>query len=276
MPRRSCWRWTAANAAPGRRSVGRRLPRYWPRLRGTPAFPPRAHRNHARKICSRTYCAPAVCSAPTERVMPYRPDHRQRTRTRIIRSARLLFNRHGFDGASIDDIMRHAGLTRGGFYSYFQTKSDLYAEAVALALAEPPSRRWKGISVDFGAVDAARQVIRGYLSRQHFDDIDGSCPLVALPSDVSRSKPIVKRTYESVFKAMVDLFEDGLRRRGRPDRRRALAIAAMCVGGLAVARSIENPKLGDTLRDAGMTIALGLGGWPKSSSKRRRRKSDRR
>src|SRR5262249_51732816 len=162
--------------------------------------------DHAQKTCSRTYCDLAVCSDPTERAMPYRPEHRQTTRSRIIRSARLLFNRHGFDGASIDDIMRHAGLTRGGFYSYFRTKSDLYAEAVALALAEPPSRRWKGISVDFGAVDAARQVIRGYLSRQHFEDIDGSCPLVALPSDVSRSKPIVKRTYEMVFKAMVDLF----------------------------------------------------------------------
>ncbi len=122
--------------------------------------------------------------------MSYPAEHRRTTKTRIIRSARLLFNRHGFDAASIDDIMRHAGLTRGGFYSYFRTKSDLYAEAVALALAEPPSKRWKGISVDFGAVDAARQVIRGYLSRQHFQDIDGSCPLVALPSDVSRGNPL--------------------------------------------------------------------------------------
>ncbi len=206
--------------------------------------------------------------------MPYPAEHRQATKTRIIRSARLLFNRHGFDAASIDDIMRHAGLTRGGFYTYFRTKSDLFAEAVALALAEPPSNRWKGISVDFGAADAARQVICGYLSRQHLDDVDGSCPLVALPSDVSRSKPIVKRTYEMVFKSMVDLFEEGLRRQGRPDRPRALAIAAMCVGGLAVARSIENPKLGNTLRDAAMTTALGLGGWPKSPLRKKRRKPD--
>jgi len=202
--------------------------------------------------------------------MPYQPEHRQATKTRIIRSARLLFNRHGFDAASIDDIMRHAGLTRGGFYSYFRTKSDLYAEAVALALAEPPSKRWKGISVDFGAVDAARQVIRGYLSRQHFEDIDGSCPLVALPSDVSRSKPLVKKTYEMVFKAMVDLFQEGLRCGGRADRQRALAIAAMCVGGLVLARSVENPRLADSLRDAAMSIALRLGGWPRSSSRKRR------
>src|SRR5262249_22014170 len=155
----------------------------------------------------------------------------------------------------------HAGLTRGGFYSYFRTKSDLYAEAVALALAEPPSKRWKGIS-------AARHVIRGYLSRQHFEDVDGSCPLVALPSDVSRSNPIVRRTYEMVFKAMVDLFEEGLRRGGRADRRRALAIAAICVGGLAVARSLEDARLADTLRDATMNVALGLGGWSRSASRK--------
>src|SRR5262245_40179879 len=197
--------------------------------------------------------------------MPYPPEHRQRTKTRIIRSARFLFNRHGFDAASIDDIMRHAGLTHGSFYSYFRTKSDLYAEAVALALAEPPSERWRGISVDFGAVDAARQVIRGYLSRQHFEDVDGSCPLVAVPSDVSRSDPTVKRAYEMVFKAMVDLFEEGLRRQGQADRRRALVIAALCVGGLVVARSVENSRLADTLRDAAMSMALALGGWSPST-----------
>jgi hypothetical protein len=50
----------------------------------------------------------------------------------------------------------------------------------------------------------------------------------------------------------------------------------MCVGGLAVARSIENPKLGDTLREAAMTAALGLGGWRKSPPREKRRKSDRR
>jgi len=77
-----------------------------------------------------------------------------------------------------------------------------------------------------------------------------------------------------VFKAMVDLFDEGLRRQGRADRRRALAIAAMCVGGLAVARSVESSELGNTLRDAAMNVALGLGGWPRSPLRKKRRKSD--
>jgi AcrR family transcriptional regulator len=62
--------------------------------------------------------------------MPYPPGHHEETRAKIIRSARKLFNRLGFDRVSIDAIMADAGLTRGAFYSYFNTKSDLYAEVL--------------------------------------------------------------------------------------------------------------------------------------------------
>jgi TetR/AcrR family transcriptional repressor of nem operon len=203
-----------------------------------------------------------------EKAMPYRHEHREHTRTRIVRSARTLFNRHGFEGVSIDGLMAHAGLTRGGFYTYFQSKSELYAEAIALSLAETPWSRWKGVSVDFAADDAARQVVRIYLSREHFDDIDASCPMVALPSDVARSEPAVKQAFESVFKAMVGLFDESLRREGPPDRARALAIAGICVGGMTVARALEDHDLADALREATMKIALQLGGWAKAAGRR--------
>src|SRR5262245_51445512 len=62
--------------------------------------------------------------------MPYTVEHKARTRARIVESARVLFNRKGFDQVSIDDIMNHAGLTRGGFYNHFPSKQGLYAEAV--------------------------------------------------------------------------------------------------------------------------------------------------
>src|SRR5258708_38215737 len=104
--------------------------------------------------------------APTQEApMPYPPDHRRLTRARIIRSAQALFNRHGFTSVSIDDLMEAAGLTRGGFYSYFRAKSELYAEAVPLAPAATPWSRWDGVSGDFAARDAARPVIDAHLLR---------------------------------------------------------------------------------------------------------------
>jgi TetR/AcrR family transcriptional repressor of nem operon len=49
--------------------------------------------------------------------MPYTTTHKAKTREKVIESAWRLFNRHGFAGVSIDEIMADAGLTRGGFYT---------------------------------------------------------------------------------------------------------------------------------------------------------------
>ena len=56
--------------------------------------------------------------------MPYPVGHRAETKTKIIQSARRLFNVHGFENVSITQIMGGAGLTHGAFYSYFNSKSD--------------------------------------------------------------------------------------------------------------------------------------------------------
>ena len=87
--------------------------------------------------------------------MPYPPDHREQTRKQIVRAARKLFNRFGLNGVSIDDIMAEAGLTRGGFYSYFQSKGELYSEAVTLILTENPAETYEGIEGVFGSAEVA-------------------------------------------------------------------------------------------------------------------------
>src|SRR5579863_8817540 len=119
--------------------------------------------------------------------MPYPAGHREEVRERIVVSARMLFNQHGFDNVSVDRIMAHAGLTRGGFYTYFESKSDLYAEVLQCFFTDPNWENcWEGVHVDRAAADAAPQIVRAYLSRQHFEDVGNSCPMVALPSDVAR------------------------------------------------------------------------------------------
>jgi TetR/AcrR family transcriptional regulator, transcriptional repressor for nem operon len=54
--------------------------------------------------------------------MPYLSHHRPAVKKTIIDSARKLFNRHGFESVSIQQIMAGAGLTHGGFYSYFKAR----------------------------------------------------------------------------------------------------------------------------------------------------------
>jgi TetR/AcrR family transcriptional regulator, transcriptional repressor for nem operon len=194
--------------------------------------------------------------------MSYPPGHRLGTKNKIIRSARRLFNRHGFDAVSIDDVMADAGLTRGSFYSYFESKGDLYAETVTHILDEKQLLSSDGVSIDPRAINNAAQFIRDYLSLEHFEDIDGTCPLIALPTDFLREEPRVRQAFETVLRVMIDVFEQALQRDGQAARSRARAIATLCVGGMVLARSIENRGLADELREAAMGVALSLGRWP--------------
>jgi TetR/AcrR family transcriptional regulator, transcriptional repressor for nem operon len=195
--------------------------------------------------------------------MSYSPKHRIETKNKIIRSARRLFNRHGFDAVSIDDVMADAGLTRGSFYIYFDSKGDLYAEAITQILNEKQLLSGDGTSINPGAVKNAAQFIRDYLSLEHFEDIDGSCPLIAFPSEFLRKEPRVRQAFETVLRTMIDVFEQALHRDGQAARSGARAIAKLCVGDMVLARSIEDRRLADELREAAMSVALSLGRWPR-------------
>jgi AcrR family transcriptional regulator len=193
--------------------------------------------------------------------MPYSIQHKHETRQRIVNSARRLFNRKGFSEVTIDEIMMHAGLTRGGFYRHFKTKEQLYAHAVRQFLCVDPPELWQRKHVDLCAQGHtfARMIVNAYLSREHFDDREGSCPIVAVPSDVARGGKAVKAAFRQVLEKMVDVFAVNL---SEPEaRERALALVAMCVGAMVIARAVDEPKLGDRFRDAAREHLFATTGW---------------
>jgi AcrR family transcriptional regulator len=53
---------------------------------------------------------------------------------RILEAAVRVFGRHGFAGATTDELAREAGLTKGALYWYFQDKRRLFAETVATVI----------------------------------------------------------------------------------------------------------------------------------------------
>ncbi|MGH9701859.1 MAG: TetR/AcrR family transcriptional regulator, partial [Candidatus Acidiferrales bacterium] len=197
--------------------------------------------------------------------MPYAPGHHAEVKAKIIQSARRLFNRHGFENVSLNQIMAGAGLTHGGFYSYFESKSDLYTEVLGCFFTDPHWKScWEGVELDLSSSDVGPQVVRAYLSRQHFEDVENSCPMIALPTDVTRSGPSAKRAFETIFHAMVSVLERSIPENDLPRHVAAQASAALCVGGMVVARAMLDREAADELRDSCMNVALRLGGWDKT------------
>ncbi len=62
---------------------------------------------------------------------------RARTRARLLDAAAELFQRHGISAVSLDEVARHAGLTKGAIYGNFENKDDLVVAVAVERIARP-------------------------------------------------------------------------------------------------------------------------------------------
>lgn len=191
--------------------------------------------------------------------MPYSPEHKVQTRARVVESARRLFNRHGFEQVTIDQVMASAGLTRGAFYHHFDSKDELYAAAVASFTTCNPFAVKTAQSAP--AIDdptqMARMLIDLYLSDEVLENIDMHCPLYALPSDVARAGLEPQQAYTDLIRGMRHIYRVALNDVRDADRR-ADAMVSLCVGGMVLARTTNDPQLRKSLRASARHQALAL------------------
>jgi TetR/AcrR family transcriptional repressor of nem operon len=138
--------------------------------------------------------------------------------------------------------MEAAGLTAGGFYSHFESKQALLAETLVHAAAHAEGRREKGLEGVSGFAKAEAFIDR-YLSAEHRRKTEDGCPLPALVSETSRSAEPVKKSFEAIVRDF-DAWLACCAGAGLPEDRR-LAIIALCVGGIGIARSVQDESFGE-------------------------------
>ena len=99
---------------------------------------------------------------PQARIRPTR----EQTRARVIEAAATVFEERGIGGTSVEKIVSAAGLTRGAFYSNFDSKDDLIMAILADHVAQTVRRNLELLAhhrdpADFlaavGAVDRSQQ-----------------------------------------------------------------------------------------------------------------------
>jgi hypothetical protein len=91
--------------------------------------------------------------------------------------------------------------------------------------------------------------------------------MVALPTEVRRSGKSVRSAFGKVFQAMVKALETNMGESGGPAHKKAQAVAALCIGGMVIARAIDDGRVADELREACMEVALDMGRWRKRRSR---------
>ncbi len=188
--------------------------------------------------------------------MPLSKDHKAKTRQKILDAAGPLFRQHGFDGIGIEDIMAEAGLTRGGFYAHFASKADLFAHVLK---GEPAFTRMLKERIGpqnenmpkAAALDGALDVLATYLDPDNIAYVTSTCPMVSLARDVDKGGVPAREAFTHVTSELISLLKSAMSGTS-PDQidRRALAVLALCVGGVTVARTAADPVLAQTMLQA--------------------------
>lgn len=168
--------------------------------------------------------------------MPYSKTHKENSRRRILDNAVKLFSAQGYDAVTLDQVMQDADLTRGAFYAHFKSKQILYKDAILHAASNGP------VATLSDKIDqpALTELIRKYLDMSHVRQEGSPCPLAFLATDVAKQEGEIRETYTQVYKDIVDKVG------ALPtikDTDSALAISALMIGGVAVARALNDDEL---------------------------------
>src|SRR5580693_3702994 len=96
---------------------------------------------------------------------------KEATHERIVETAARAIRRSGYNGTSVADIMKEAGLTHGGFYAHFSSREAMLAEAADLAGAESVAASTR-VAATASPEQALQRLLHAYLSKEHVKSVE--------------------------------------------------------------------------------------------------------
>jgi TetR/AcrR family transcriptional regulator, transcriptional repressor for nem operon len=132
--------------------------------------------------------------------MRYSLEHKAKNHERILSVAARSFREHGGDTSGIGTVMNKVGLKKGGFYRHFESKDDLFVEAVARALDET-GRGMEEIAKSAPEGQGLRAIVERYLSVGHANSPGSGCVRAALGPELARKPVAVRRRIEVLLRA---------------------------------------------------------------------------
>ena len=102
----------------------------------------------------------------------------EQTRERILASSAQLFNRQGYFGASLADIMRETGLEKGGIYNHFSSKEQLALESFDYAYGLIQQRVRQALSGKFNAIERLLAIVSVFQGIVEDPQVAGGCPIL--------------------------------------------------------------------------------------------------
>src|SRR5579859_2524400 len=112
------------------------------------------------------------------------------TRQRVIRQAAPVFNKRGYSGCSMSELMEATGLQKGGLYRHFGSKRELALAALKYSLGAAEAFRFGELDSRADSVAQLRQFVTHVATRR--GPVEGGCPLLNSSVDHDDGDPALR------------------------------------------------------------------------------------
>ncbi len=179
--------------------------------------------------------------------MRYSAQQKQETRERIVRAASQHFRGRGWDGVAIADLMSKLNLTHGGFYRHFDSKEQLFAEAVAKG-CEEVTAKFKGAVEKAPPGSELKAIIEQYLSPEHCANPDKGCPIAALASEIARYPRALRAKIDRAMGDHIKSMSKFLPGATEDERQRnCLILFSGMAGAVTLARAVADKEMSQSI-----------------------------
>jgi TetR/AcrR family transcriptional regulator, transcriptional repressor for nem operon len=175
----------------------------------------------------------------------------------IIEKAAPLFNKNGYAGTSLSDIMKATGLAKGGLYGNFKNKDEIAAMTFDYAFTKIKTAIIQKLSTISSSQEKLFGILDFYSTYITNPPISGGCPLLNTSVEADDSFPFLKKraraAQNEMLESLVKIFQEGkkngeLKNTTQPQREGEM-MYALIEGGIVMAKINDNPAILNRILD---------------------------
>ena len=114
----------------------------------------------------------------------------EQTRRKIVEAAAPIFNKRGYEGSSLSDLMDATGLKKGGIYRHFSSKEELAAEAFDYTWETAWNARLLHVDEKANGIEKLKQLIANFV--EHRSPVAGGSPILNTAIDADDGNPVLR------------------------------------------------------------------------------------
>lgn len=169
-------------------------------------------------------------------------------RLSILASAAPIFNRHGFSGTSISDILSATDLEKGGLYNHFASKEELASAAFDYAFRQVDAYFTKALSGTESGMPRMQAYIDTFARYIERPVMSGGCPIANATVEADDALPFLRDRVQRALEKMRGHVAHNLERgRAKGHFRKTIDVEASAdfiiaalEGALLISRGLRN------------------------------------